>query len=299
MNNIHFEKPPFFYGKSPFIQIIFLLLFTVGGAFIFSALGQLLSTWIWGDELYTMPVGYLRLVSILSAIGTFLVPALLFSYCSDNRWLSFSKADHLPGGKMAIGVIILSIVIIPIVGFLAYYNELIRLPEIFSNLEAWMKAMEESAAGTLEILTADRTIPGLLISLVVMALLPAIAEEFFFRGTIQPLLQKWIKNSHAAIWITAFIFSAIHLQFYGFIPRFLLGAYLGYLFVWSGSIWLPALAHFMHNAISVTGDFILTRNNIEMEDITPMDIPGYFLVVIICIFIFIPGIYYLHKNAKN
>ena len=51
--------------------------------------------------------------------------------------------------------------------------------------------------------------------------------------------------------MAAFLFSAMHMQFYGFVPRLLLGAMLGYLFVWSGSLWLSVLAHFVNNASAI------------------------------------------------
>jgi hypothetical protein len=115
-------------------------------------------------------------------------------------------------------------------------------------------------------MTADPHISTLLLNLLVCALLPAVCEEFFFRGTLQQVLQRWCKNSHVAIWLTGFIFSAIHLQIDGFLARWLLGAYLGYLLVWSGSLWLPILAHFLHNALSIIIAHILLVNNTVTED---------------------------------
>jgi hypothetical protein len=104
-----------------------------------------------------------------------------------------------------------------------------------------------------------------LLNLFICAALPAIGEEFFFRGTLQQLFNQWFKNKHVAIIVTAFLFSAIHLQFYGFIPRFLLGLYLGYLFVWTGSLWAPIFAHFLHNGISVGIQYFANQQGIEPE----------------------------------
>lgn len=93
----------------------------------------------------------------------------------------------------------------------------------------------------------------LIVNLMVMAVCPAITEEFFFRGALQRLIGKWSHNPHLVIWSVAILFSAFHLQFYGFIPRMLLGAYFGYLLLWSRSIWVPVFAHFVNNATAVIG----------------------------------------------
>jgi len=120
-----------------------------------------------------------------------------------------------------------------------------------------------------------------------------------FRGTLQPFFTKWFANKHVAIIVTAFIFSAIHFQFYGFIPRFLIGIYLGYLFVWGKSLWLPIIAHFMHNANSLIFDYGAQRRGIDLEAIDPSQIPEFYPVVLFCAFCVGVGAYYLwRKTAK-
>ena len=97
--------------------------------------------------------------------------------------------------------------------------------------------------------------------------MPAIGEEFFFRGVLQRLFSEWFRNAHVAIIVTAFIFSAIHFQFYGFIPRFLLGLFLGYMFYWSGTLWLPIIIHFINNGLAVLVAFLAARGllNVDFE----------------------------------
>jgi membrane protease YdiL (CAAX protease family) len=129
-----------------------------------------------------------------------------------------------------------------------------------------------------------------------MALLPAIFEEFLFRGTLQPFFTKWFANKHLAIILTAFIFSAIHFQFFGFIPRFLLGIYLGYLLVWGKSLWLPIIAHLMHNAVSIIFDYAAQKRNIDLETIDPSQIVGFYPIVLLCNFFVMLGIYLLWKK---
>ena len=105
----------------------------------------------------------------------------------------------------------------------------------------------------------------ILINLVVMAVVPAIGEEFLFRGLLQRLFTSFFKNRHASIWVTAAIFSAIHMQFYGFLPRMMIGAMLGYMLVWSGSIWVPVTAHFINNALAVIFSYINTGGDLNLN----------------------------------
>ena len=194
-------------------------------------------------------------------------------------------------------VLILSLFILPVVAGLGHLNEQITLPEPMQQIEMWMRNMEEAGKAAIQTLTANSNIPILLLNIVVMALFPAIFEEFLFRGTLQPFFTKWFANKHVAIIVTAFIFSAIHFQFYGFIPRFLIGIYLGYLFVWGKSLWLPIIAHFMHNAVSLIFDYGAQRRGIDLEAIEPSQVPEFYPVVLFCAFCVALGAYYLWRRA--
>src|SRR5690606_26747624 len=110
-------------------------------------------------------------------------------------------------------------------------------------------------------------IPLLLLNIFVMALLPAIAEEFYFRGTLLHILNRVFRNDHLSVWLVAIIFSAIHLQFYGFFPRVLLGAFFGYMLIWTKNIWIPAFAHFVNNATVTVLAFVYARNGKTYEDL--------------------------------
>jgi membrane protease YdiL (CAAX protease family) len=135
----------------------------------------------------------------------------------------------------------------PGINLLADLNSHIRLPESLGFIEQILKEQEEAAAALTERFLQADTIGVLLLNIGLMALLPALAEEVSFRGTMQQLFG----NKHLAVWVTAFIFSAIHLQFYGFIPRMLMGVMFGYLFIWTGSLWIPITMHFVNNGCAV------------------------------------------------
>jgi membrane protease YdiL (CAAX protease family) len=231
--------------------------------------------------------------------GTFLVPSLLFSYFASKNCFSYNEADKKIISPKLIGyVVILSLFILPIITYLGYLNELISLPESMQKIEIWMQEMEKSNRALMQTLTANSNGIILLINILAMALLPAIFEEFLFRGTLQQFFSKWFANKHVAIIVTAFIFSAIHFQFYGFIPRFLLGIYLGYLFVWGRSLWLPIVAHFMHNAISLILDYIARYRGIDLETVDPSQITGFYPTVIFCTLFVGLGVYFVRRFSQ-
>jgi hypothetical protein len=98
-----------------------------------------------------------------------------------------------------------------------------------------------------------------------IAFLAALGEELLFRGALLKMIYLSVKNVHVAVWISAFIFSAFHLQFYGFVPRMVLGLLFGYLFVWSGSLWIPIVLHFIFNGISVIAAFLYQHGIIDVD----------------------------------
>jgi len=151
------------------------------------------------------------------------------------------------------------------------------------SLDKWIRETEETAAAFTKFLTNFSSFGEFLFGLLVIAVLPAIGEELAFRGMIQPAVQRLTGNIHVAIWITAAFFSAFHLQFLGFMPRLMLGAFFGYLMVWSGNLWLPILAHFANNAIGVTFIYVhqlgLTDFDAESPEAAPWSlvVPGTLL----------------------
>jgi len=282
-------------GKYPWLQLCYLLLFIAGGLTIFGSLSLLTGKILYTDDLNSR--GFLYVTNSISTFGIFFVPALLFSYCATKKWFSYSKANRIAPPQMMGYVLILALFILPIITCFGFLNEQITLPESMQKIEVWMREMEEAGKVFTKTLTANSTFPILLTNIIIMALLPAIFEEFLFRGTIQPFFTKWFTNKHLAIILTAFIFSVIHFQFYGFIPRFLLGIYLGYLLIWGKSLWLPIIAHLMHNAVSIIIDFIAQKQGIDLEAIDINQITVFFPGVLLCTFVVLVGIYRLWKAS--
>ena len=210
----------------------------------------------------------LKWLQLLQTLGTFLLPPVCCAWLWGEghrpfRWL---KLDKGADWRLFVLAVTLMICAIPAINLLADLNGRIELPESLAFIEQKLKAYEESAAElTKRFLQADN-VWGMLANIGLMAFLPAMAEELSFRGTMQQILsnsQFTIHSSkvHVAIWITAIVFSAIHMQFYGFIPRMLMGAMFGYIFVWSGSLWLPIVMHFTNNGLAVFVYWLVGEEN--------------------------------------
>ena len=121
------------------------------------------------------------------------------------------------------------------------------------------------------------------------AVAAGITEEFLFRGALQRIIGKWTYNHHIIIWSAAIIFSTFHMQFFGFLPRMLLGAYFGYLLYWTRNIWIPVFAHFVNNAIAVISmsDASLKDNEFITGDISTQNLLPYTIVAIVALFFFV------------
>ena len=211
----------------------------------------------------------LKWLQFLQTIGTFLLPPILCAWMWDEAhkplaWLKLDKGADKQSFVLAIAIMVCAI---PAINLLAELNSRVQLPECMAAIEQRMRAMEDAAAQLTErFLQADH-FGMMLTNLGLMALLPALAEELSFRGTLQQILARGERQEtngkgqeakvHIAIWTTAIIFSAIHMQFYGFVPRMLMGAMFGYLFVWTGSLWVPIVMHFTNNGLAVVAYYFL------------------------------------------
>jgi len=293
---------PFFEGKNRLVQILFLLLFVVAGTIVFCGLGILIAYAVYHtNNMYEAsdPAGFIRIVQMFNSVGMFLAPALMFAYASDRKWLHYNCADYKPHYLLVNVTLLLSIVILPLVALISQWNQAIELPESCGALQQWMADMDAKAEELTKLLTFKHTYGTLLANIFVLALIPALAEEFMFQGTIQAFLMKWSQKPHLAIWITALIFSFIHFQFSGFIPRLLLGAYLGYLFYWSRSLWLPILAHFLHNALSLLVDFSFQGRGIIVDDVKFTDIHGAVPLAISCAVVTFVSLIFMWRTQKE
>ena len=207
----------------------------------------------------------LKWLQFVQTVATFLIPPILCAWLwdADRRPFAWLKMDKRVDGSLFALAVVLMVCAVPAINLLADLNSRITLPESMAAWEAKMKSMEDAAAALTERFLHVDNLGGLIINLGLMALLPALSEELSFRGTLQQTInnQQSTINNHVAVWLTAIVFSAIHMQFYGFIPRMLMGAMFGYVFLWTGSLWVPIVMHFTNNALAVIAYYIFGQNS--------------------------------------
>ncbi|MDE6697504.1 MAG: CPBP family intramembrane metalloprotease [Muribaculaceae bacterium] len=199
-------------------------------------------------------------------ILAFIIPAILtWKFCFKTSPLHAIEADKAPSLRM-IGIAILIYVVgIPVLNQIVYWNQEINLPEYLSGFEQWCRQMEEQAEELTKGLINTTDLLPTIINLLLIGILTGIGEEFFFRGALQRML-IWCKvNPHVAIWTAATVFSALHFQFFGFVPRLLLGAFFGYLYWWSASIWVNAFAHALNNSLVIVSTWCINKGLISEE----------------------------------
>jgi len=239
------------YTTSPLITKLVLIFVVAFTGLLLSSVAILLCA----NYLNNMVV--MKWLQLIQTAFTFVLPAFLLAHFV-GQGVSYLKFTPIRSSLMWLGVILLMPLALPAVNWLKSLNDMVVLPHFMSGVELWMQQMENQSEVLTDKFLSVSSYSGLALNLLVMAAIPALGEELFFRGILQTVLGEKL-NRHLAVWITAFIFSAIHLQFYGFLPRFLLGAALGYLFLFSGSIWASIVAHFINNALAVLL-FFLTFN---------------------------------------
>lgn len=193
-------------------------------------------------------------------IVLFIAAPLITARLISTQPFKFLSLTKLPTLKQIIWVTVAMIVMTPALNLIVSWNESIHLPEFMSGVEEWMRANEISAMELTKKILSMNTFGSLILTVLMVGLMTGIGEELTFRGVMQKLITEKSRNYHIAIWVTAIIFSAIHFQFFGFFPRMLLGAFFGYLLVWSRSMWLPIYAHFLNNSMAVVAAYLLNLN---------------------------------------
>ena len=251
--------------KGMFTQsgIISKLLILIGFSCFFAVLGSMI--WILITHGNLVDIGSLKLMQLIQSIGIFVLPPFVLAYLCSNNTTEFLHFDRQINLLVILFVVLFMILIVPFINLSGDLNQRLVLPKALAGLESMMKAYESQATQLTEKLLNVHNLPALFFNIFLIAIIPALGEELFFRGAIQGVLQQKI-NAKAAIWITAIVFSAIHFQFYGFVPRMLLGAFLGYLLVWSGNLWLSIAAHFTNNVLAIIFYYMKT-NGYKIFDI--------------------------------
>ncbi|MCC5919517.1 MAG: CPBP family intramembrane metalloprotease [Cyclobacteriaceae bacterium] len=178
------------------------------------------------------------------------------------------------------------------------WNQNLEFPAFLERFAEWARQKEDSLGELTVYLTSFASFEEYLLGLVVIAVIPAIGEEFLFRGVVQEKLLAATQNPHTAVWGAAIIFSAIHMQFFGFVPRMLLGAAFGYLYLYSGNLWYPIIAHFLNNGITVTVLYLHRQGFIDMDIENGTESPGIYITLILTL-ASIALIYGFYRHKKE
>ncbi len=237
-------------------------------------------------------VPMMRIAAVLQDILLFIIPALVTAILITRLPATFLAVDKKPKGVAVILAIATMICSIPAMNALITFNDGIHLPQSMAALEAAMRHAEEAAQKSIATLLGGDGIGSLAVSVLIVGVLAGFSEEIFFRGTFLRLLTTGRVNTHVAIWVVAFVFSAMHMQFYGFMPRMLLGAFFGYLLCWSGSLWLPIIMHALNNSLYIIGEWSAGGNEASINTFGAENMPA----VAVSIVLTAVGLYTLRKS---
>lgn len=194
-------------------------------------------------------INALKVVQVVSTILIFFVPAIITARIASVK--PFERLGFHRGMKLnrVVAAVLIMLCALPLVGFLADMNKAIP---ITASMKKMFDAMESQYAEQVKLMATFKSPADYIIALFIIALMPAVVEEVFFRGAMQNIFMRWFTTPWLVIFITGFIFSAIHFSWYGFIPRLGLGMILGYIFYYTGNLWYSIAAHFFNNALMVT-----------------------------------------------
>lgn len=225
--------------------------------------------------------------------GLFPVLMVIFLY---RKPLEFLQINKVPDMRFIVAVIAIMILAIPFINLIAEFNKTV-IDAIWGENNS-MKQAEEAAERVTKALLSDVSHGGLWANLIVVALLPAICEEIFFRGALLKILFQYTKSPHWAILLSGVIFSLFHWQFYGFIPRAGMGIFFGYLLLYSGSLWLPIIAHFVNNALAVIVYYYINKNMLEESFENIGADSSTILIAIVCAISLTVAIFYLFRTKE-
>ncbi len=255
---------PIFYTTSPSKQLL-ILFFVLFASFVVFAIVSSFGMIAFPNNLdnKVFPIEYTQYLLVVQGVTMMIMPSIIFTFLTNLRpWHSIGMQTIKPIVWVLISIVAI-VSIQPLVQVLGIWNSKLVLPDYLSLVERWMRESEANASVMMTQILQGAHIKNIIANILIMAIIPAIGEELIFRGCFQKVIGQWWRNPHLAIVFTALLFSAIHLQFFGFLPRFVLGLLLGYLFYWSKNIWVPIIAHFLNNL----GMLLLYYYYVEYGDI--------------------------------
>lgn len=288
--------------NSVVVQLIIIVGVTLAFMFIGTLLGVIFNNLVYGVSLTDFALGSvdatnvtkkkiyaMKSFQLFSTLGLFFLPAITLPFVlfkkSSIEYLAINKKFKVT--TLIFGFISF-ICLLPLIELTIQWNENINFPEGLKNIEQIIKSAEEDSKQALNLILKGNTWYDIASNIFIICILAAVTEELFFRGFLQRYLYEKTASLHVSVIFTAIVFSAIHFQFYGFVPRLLLGAFFGYVYFYSRTIWIPIILHFANNFLSLM-IFYLYQNNISSinpDDALELPLYVYFLATIILIYIF-------------
>ena len=239
--------------------------------------------------------GFLYFGQVIGVIILFVAPALMFAGFWTRSGIRYLGMDNKPAFSSMMIASLGILFAFPFINWLAQLNEQMHLPAALQGVESWMRHSEENAAELTKAFTNGTSVGILFLNLFVVAFMAAFSEELFFRGVLQKVLGECFRNKHIAVWAGAVFFSAFHMQFFGFFPRMLMGAYLGYLFLWSGSLWPGMIAHFVNNGMAVFLIWLSNRGAVS-ADADKLGMENSEMIYVICsVVMVIAGMIFMYR----
>ncbi len=281
--------------RGPITSLVLLVVFVVGGLFIGNFIGMALALALLGGEVATLqgiisgaaqhPQAQNALLAYqaAAAVCAFIAAPLAYLRFVERRELSSLSPGYPLWLVPALLTVLVVIAFMPFNALFIEWNRNVDLPAFFDRWEAWAQAKETDLAELTKRITEFKSVPQLLVGLVVIALIPAVGEELVFRGLVQPKLFALTRNVHVAVWVTGFLFSAIHFQFYGLIPRMLLGVLFGYLYAWSGNLLYPIIGHLVNNGFTLIMFFSYQRKAVPVDIEDTASIPVIYSLIALAI----------------
>lgn len=240
-----------------------------------------------------------KVIQVFNQLGLFIVPVIVLAYLVNKNIGAYLQLKTKTKPAIYVITILLMIAALPVINLLGELNNQLSLPSSLKFIEDWMRQSEQQAARITEAFLQMDSPVSLIINLIIIAFLAGLGEELLFRGALQRLLGEWFKNKHIAIWLSAIIFSAIHMQFFGFFPRMLLGALFGYLLLWSNNLWIPILAHFTNNACAVIVSYLTQKDVVSESAETIGAQPSDYLIAGVGVVLTSALLYFIRKKLKE
>ena len=246
------------------VRVLILLALAMAGAVVTGIIGFVMTA-MKVDIMWTI---------VLQDVLMFILPAILLAVICYKRPWRFLEIDRPPSWLALVIVVVVWAVSMPAMNWLVEWNQNIHLPASMAALEQTLRDSEDAMEQITNQLLTLNSVGDLVAGILVVGVMAGVSEEFFFRGALFGIMRRGRANIHIVIWTVAIVFSAIHFQFFGFVPRMLLGAWFGYLLVWTRSLWVPVIAHALNNGIVVVFQWLDSNHYIDGNALDQLGVPA-------------------------